>query len=867
MIERIKKVGSLIIVFAIVAALLSVCVQAEDTDLQNNTVQTETDSARADKLMKLGAVYYSEEAEDLTREITRGEWAKILAKFLQYNSSYSNIKEKPYIDVELDNEYIREIKAIKDLGLAGGTDRLKFLPDAPVTIGDAAEMLANVLGYNLNTAGSNIKSAAKMRILDGIRKNTARGAVLDDLYAMLDNCLDIELMNVDIIYNSSILEAGKNETVLSKYYNMAKKRGIITANTYTGISEAAAAVGQGNISIDNVIYNLRYKNYGDLIGLTVEYYALDDGDGEIVYMEPYKTNTIITFDAEDTDSCTEQSISYYTEANKLKKASLSPDIDVIYNKKAYSGYGSLKSIIPDEGKITLYDNDGDSKFDVMLISEYRYYHVKSVDKISECVYDSFTDEKLDFSSDGKDVEVYSPDNVRVAVSGIKKGAVISVAESRNTDGNKLISIYQTTKNITGTLSSIDDDYAVIKNTKYKYSNGLSDTVKTGDSGIFYFNCLDKLVFYKSDTAGNWKIGLVHSVWRNPDEDDKIMMKMFNSDGDFVIYPVAEKVNVNSTTANPNGAGGDEYVYKNAVPGEAIRYKLNYGGEISKLQFADKGTTLANGEKVYQNEKSLRELESGTQFYLRYDMFNGTFAKDANTVVFIIPPEENWDDRNKFYTSLALANDGKTYSYPYTAYVYDESEISVADILVIRAKTSQSVVVEAPLYIINSIDLVDVDGDLKYRLTGFERGKSSTYYCEKELFESFALKKHDVIQYASDRPGEIGNINKILNADSDSTASAVIKPGTKHDNGKSYFETGRIAYGTVKKLGGEYIEYEVSSDGVISSRFLCLLNQCQYTRYDVENKEMKVGSINDVAIGDKILILSTYGVIKDMIIFK
>lgn len=865
--NRIKKVGSLIIGFAMAVQLVSVYAQTEDDGTQADAVQIEVDNVRADRLMKLGAVYYSETAEDLTREITRGEWAKILVKYLQYNSLYSNIKEKPYIDVELDNEYIREIKVIKDLGLAGSTDRLEFLPKAPITIGDAAEMLANALGYNLNTTSSNLKSAAKMRILDGIRKNTAQGAVLDDLYAMLDNCLNIELMNVNMIYEDSELEAGKTETVLSKYYDIAKKRGIITANTYTGLSEAAAAVGQGSICIDNVSYSLRYKNYGNLLGLTVEYYALDGGSGEIVYIEPYKTNTIITFDAEDTDSCSEQSISYYNDDNKLKKASLSSDIDVIYNRKAYSGYGSLKNIIPDEGQITLYDNDGDSKFDVMLISEYKYYHVKSVDTKSECVYDSFTNEKLDFSSDGKDIEVYNSENMRVAVSGIKKDAVISVAESKNTDGTKLISIYQTTENITGTLISMDEDYAVINDTEYKYSQGFSDMAKAGDSGIFYLNCLGKLVFYKADTSGSWKIGLLYKVLCNTDEDDKIMMNIYTTEGDFVMYNVAEKVNVNSTTANPTGVGGDEYVYKNAVPGEAIRYMLNKDGEIYKLQFADKGTTLSSGEKVYQNELSLRELESGTQFYLRYNMFNGTFAKDANTVIFMAPPEEKWDDRNKFYTSMSLASDGKNYSYPYTAYVYDESEISVADILVIRAETSQSISIEAPLYIISSIEQVDMDGELEYKLTGFERGKRSTYYCEKELFDQFALKKHDVIQFEADRSGEIGNISKVWNADSDSSVSAVITPGTKHDNGKSFSDTGRIAYGTVKRLGSDYIEYDVSLDGVTSSRFLCLLSQCQYTRFDVEDKEMKVGSINDVAIGDTILILSTYGVIKDMIIFK
>lgn len=836
--------------------LLCTAVSAEDTP----------SAQRAEKLRALGAVYdlADGESEELAGEVSRGEFAKIIVKYFGKNSPDMEVTEKPYVDVELTNKYVRDIKILKNMGIDTDSASLKYRPDDTVTVGEAGKMLVRAMGYTIFDESKTLGMARSLKLFAGVAKSTDDAATLDDIYKMLENGLDAELFEPVLSSSENLYRPAADKTVLSEYYNIEKRRAIVTANEYTALTAASDAVGEGYIRLGNVEYKLKNTDYGKYLGYTVDYY-LDTDEDEVKYITPYKDNKTYEVASDDVDAVTNRKISYTNASDSKKEIKLGESFDVIYNKKAYSGYGNLADIMPEYGSVCALDNYGDGSCEVVFITSYEYYLVKNLYSPGKAVY-AYSGAVIDLSDESGYVEIRNSAGGLASFAGIKPDTVISVATSKNSDGDKYIGVIISEKKVQDSLSAADEDEVAIGGKSYKPTKDFLGQIELGCSGTFYLTHDERAAFYKAEGAGEWNVALVYRQLYDWENDD-YMVVLYTPGGEFVKLTLAEKAKFAATTQSPDALRGKEYATTQLVVGEVIRYTLDADGKIKEVEVADKGMTVS-GKRRYVNKKGLRVLDDGSSCYFRNSIINGKTTLTSDTVYFVVPPTEKWSDKESFYTTAdgILLNNIYEYTFPYTAFTFGESDVGTAKVLLLTAEIkSANMSNEAPLYTIDKISTVLRDDDVMTQLVVFGNGAKAVYYCKPEFRKDNALASGDVIQLSADSKKELKAVKKIVNADGSSTGGAALVPGTKNSNGDWRY-SGWLVYATVTARGDKFIEFctaDAPTDYYIGN-----MNYCKYTKLDPqEENRTSVASFDDIAVGDRFTAIVSSGVVRDIVIYK
>ena len=867
-----------LLIIGIAAAVQSIGVfeiYAQDTNNQTGQV-TEVSEKRAEMLHSLGVLYDipDDETEDLSKEVSRAEYAKILVKYFNRPYSYTNLTEKPYVDVELTNEYALDIKTVKDYGYVYDARMLKFRPYDTVTINEAAIMLMRGLGYTYLSDKQALSSAGSVRILKDINKSGSEAAILDDIYLMLENALRVGLVEIEFKSGGTDYKASKDKTVLSEYYGLKKMRGIVTANSLTGLSEAAKNVKTDQIAVNGKAYALKYNKCNEYLGYNIDFYVTDDDNEKIIYAVPNDDNNITEINVENIESVNSTEICYSINDKKNKTVKLENNYDVIYNKKAYSNYGMLMNIIPEEGQLAAVDNDGNGKADILLITSYEYYMVKDLYSHDDDKRVYTEDNNiLDLNYNNTDVEIRNSEGNIVTFAAIKKNSVLTVEQSKNTDGTKRIAVIISDKKVTGILTSKSDDTISIDKKEYPASKILSDSIDLGYEGTFYIAHNGKVVFYKEIGDTSWEVGLVYKIFTDKNDKKKFCISIYTPENNFIQYTMADKIRIEKNSQYKDGVQGWEKVKEELVNGEVIRYRLNNAGEIIRIEKADEGIKNS-GEISYVNSQGLRLLGEGTKsFYYRNGIFDGKIVTDSDTLFYAVPPQDNWGDKESFYTNVSsiLKSGIYDYSYSYRAYTYGDGEVAYANVVVLPDVWVDNVDIynENPLYVIGKVSKVMFKDELYNQIVLYGKGEKTVYYCNDSILEKYDLQKNDIIQFEADSDKKIMAVRKILNADNGESVGSVIIPGKKHSNGttptKDVLYSGLICYGKVIHKNDKYIEYTYIGD----TRYIGLMARCKYTMLEKDKSKnaVSVADYNDVSVGDNFVAMISSGEVKDMIILK
>lgn len=838
------------------------------------------DYAREERLLNLGAIYKSED-KALGDTVLRGEFTKILVKFLGKNDILAQrVTLKPYSDVALNYAYIREIKLLKDLKVFASGDRMRFRPEAAITVLEAADMIDAALGYGKY---GNRTYSAKGDILKGINKSYSAPAVLDDIYALLDNSLHVEIFD-KALYDMKIEH--EKETVLERFYGYEQKRGVLTANSNTSLTTATDSVAKGYVTIEDATFKIADEKYSLFLGYTVDYY-LDEESGVIIYMEPYKRNYMIEIDAQDVIDSSNTEISYLNEKEKEEKLKFN-NIDVIYNEKAYSGFGLLESILPeDNATLKLLDRDDDEYFDVLFITEYKDYLVGQVDSDFGYIYEKNTNVKIDLTNNF-DVKIYREDGQRITLQAVKSGEVISIKESKNKEGKVQKLVYVNSEPIVGTVKRISDDEILLDDQTYLCTDEVISKVSVGESGEFFMGKFGKLVKFVGINDADYKLGVACGF---SEKGFAVRMKIFTQDGEFLEAAVSEKVWIDKTSAHGVLKGQDNAV-SNIAQGEIIRYKLDTKGEVKTIQPADKGT-MVDGKRTYANEKGLRLLTTATNPRHYNKMFDRLFGTDNDTQYFVVPNgTQSWAEEENFHAQpLTFDNDrnvnvnNTSVDYVCDAYIIGESMVPVADVFVIAGGSAVAVDVAADMFVFDEMKRILVDNAEMIQLLGVSGGKEVAYTCEEAVLSASGAQLGDILRVELKANGEVEALTPVLKYSSLADINKDYETPKAKPPASSvktpYVQPGRFAYSpTTTTITGAnwHIYAQVRSVGengfVYDSKYdardnFAFLSSCVFTRYNVKDGKVEAapGTINDISAGDKILMVTNYGVPRQMIIFK
>lgn len=83
--------------------------------------------------------------------VTRGEFAKILAKAIKIQIPEYKDNEVIYKDVSVNNKYYSYIRALSDAGVVKGTGNLRFSPNSSINRAEAVTMIINAIGFENKT--------------------------------------------------------------------------------------------------------------------------------------------------------------------------------------------------------------------------------------------------------------------------------------------------------------------------------------------------------------------------------------------------------------------------------------------------------------------------------------------------------------------------------------------------------------------------------------------------------------------------------------------------------------------------------------------------------------------------------------------
>ena len=365
-------------------------------------------------------------------DITRAEFATVVCRALGAKVSGSAVTG--FTDVPADHWASAYIAYCAGAGIVNGMGDGTFAPSANVTVEQAVKMLVVALGYEPMPAAKGGYPTGYMVVANtnGITEGVAaaqtaaatRGAVAQLVY----NALDVPMMVQDGFGTQVSFKVADGEGDNPAYQSLltgldvAKLEGSVL---YTPIIGGVNATDAGYVTYkiaddyDSEDFAIGdEKTFAVAEGVNAEQYfgyasviyvkELSRNKWEIIAAMPGEDSTTVELGNEDIDAVTASAIDYYTDANKYDTKALKLDGSVKFffncdELTANSGAAKLDKAVKDgdDVEVTVIENSGDNKFDVVSVKKYNYDRVDSVEAEKDRFDGTLEAFAFDFEDDTK----------------------------------------------------------------------------------------------------------------------------------------------------------------------------------------------------------------------------------------------------------------------------------------------------------------------------------------------------------------------------------------------------------------------------------------------------------------------------------
>ncbi len=919
--SKLRRIVSSFLVLTMLATTsvftLNVFAADEKDPLASGITLTDEDYIIAEKLNTFGIVK-AVENDVLANYLTRADMIDVLMQYLGLGGTTFTASTSPFLDIPYNDPKIGAYSTLYKAGYITGDENKMYHPEDLVTYNEAITMVVNAMGYkvfairNGGYPAGYLYTANKYGILEGMRGNGANPIPYCDLYRLMESSLE-----ADAVVNRYFTDDGEAEfalqkdlTVLEEIYNIKTIEGIVTGTEDTRLlSSGSELISMYQIEIEGVIYDTPGLVYGNYIGRNVTAYAKknDQSDYEIIYIElaENKNNEFkVEADRILKDKTTSSRIYYEDEEYKERHLSVDEaNLVVIYNGKAYSGYGALKNALPDSGYILGLDNTGDDVIDVLLVYEFKNIVVGSVDMFNYAFYDKYTGEKYTFDPIVDDIRVIRTNGKYASVEDIQSDSLITITETSNEKGYKLIYIYMAGAGIDGVVEEISaDGKYLIGDTYYELAYNVETYISEGELPPLKAGMAISYTLDKEGNIGNYVLGnttsAMYGVVAGVDEPKggiatTLSLKIFTQDSVWIEAETVEKLNIDGERYSVGTAAGMSTAVAKIPVGDVVLFRMTN----NKISYIDtKEINKGNFSKA-ADVGNLNEIASGEKFEQRNGManeqgqlsMNKFVVKSGKCIIFSIPARnELLDDLDKYSVTTSLMKNyytpsGGSYSQVmtdgYAAYNLGEDDINVATCVLLRGSESSgasSLDRSSAYNVITKISAaVNEDGEervkIYYSSAGGEKG---LLLAEKIKFSStragsaspvetpyadIGLQVGDVVQLGTNAEGELDTINMVYRHDQTSGKPAYLKDNTYALSfGGAEGEGG--ACGTVVKVDAtnNVLQFAINAGTDTAATYNISLSgaSCSIYRHSLE----KVESANSAALlpGDKVLVRTSTG---------
>ncbi len=698
----------------------------------------ESDEQYFNVLTNLGvlSLYQDEEGFfDGGKSVLRVEAAVAIADLLNLDTGKDSSIGTTFIDVLPSEPASGSIAAMVNLKAMNGFGDNLFRPYEEIQTVHFIKALIVALGYGWSADYSGgfptgyVKVANEVNLLDGISINNDQVLTRSMMFKILYNALRVRVYDVVGVSGDSIIyDTSKDITVLTEYHNIYEETAVVNSNSMTSLNSSFEA-NEDSVLIGTDRVNLQDdKSIWGYLGQEVTYFYHQDHRSNTRKLISFalENNKIVTLTESSINEVSGNAVEYLSdEDGKIRKLYYNVETDIVYNggRDAVNLKEKLENL---SGTARFIDNDADGRMDVIIIDDYRYDAIHSMDLTDETIYCGGENINLE------EADAWIIENDAGGILTFKDlavGDVIAIAKSAS--GNK-VRLVRLSSIITGKAVEMGKGTITVGETSYKVSTGADAEslakVKLGFEYSFHLSQTGEIVYVTDTSADSLKTGyLIESAQEVGPFDSKIFLKI-KTTGDVNIYEVKEKVQINDTIVAPENVVSTLKSLKlnlNLISdgeiSQVVRYRLDANNMISAIYTA----------RLEENDYLVLKFNSeGSEVLLRegYGMgtFNSKYLIGNETTFFQVPKTEQETLSDDYYQTFKLANRLESGQYyPVETYTVGDAVFPIA--AVYYKASTLGISKTASLFLVDSVSqVVNEAGDIVSRFKGFINGEAKTY---------------------------------------------------------------------------------------------------------------------------------------------
>lgn len=828
-----------ILLFTIVLISISVNAYAE---------QEEYDIKKEEAILTGIGILSENSSENLC---TRAGFVEHILKAINQNHIYSDKEKSVFSDVESN---AGQLNFAYSMGLISGDENMNFRPEETIKAGEAASIFVRVLGYNffIKQYGDFYTTASQLGIFEKTNVSSISAPLsYEQIVLMFYNFLDCDVMEYDI--------NGKYSTgseAMSYFLDIYKSKGVVQADCQTDITMSSPPLGDRDVMINGDIYNRGDIDISDYIGAPVDfYYKETDNETLICYISERKHKKEV-IDSEDIISVSSDFKLKYNSEKKVESIDLE-DIVVIYNGRRCIDL-SYEDLNIECGNLKFVDNTGDGKYDVLFITSYKTYVVKSIMQDDNTIIDYISSELINMDSFGECV--ITKDGSVIDISQIEQWDVLSIAQSKDLEYAKVI---VNSEKIEGNNISVSKDGIRTGENSYKFSKFWKNRagnkgfeIKNGETNKLFLDCNGKVCFCDTN-LGSTKYAVMCYMYDGLDDPEYncILVKLFDREEEMLTLELADKTKINGVNykdekLSKKMAEVALNTYYGVVP---VVYELNNEGHIKSMLTPESEmfTVLCNDESRYYVHEANTFLK---------DVKYGAFCAGSSTFFCYIPENPKQYDE---YTVKSLQQMGDI-GQNITALSLEDSKI--ADFVLIRDSGGQQTVGDTEnLAVVQDIFTgINEDDEVVDILTVYKDGKE-VEVSSKEAGDFKDIKRGDIIFYRLNPKGKLDGIAETYHKDEFKIYSNPVNAAGRV-SGKVHYKEGNVLGISIDDSN----ENEMGESDII---YVNLFNKPNI--YVVDRKEVYTGTVDDIfdalSVGEEnasqIFVQTNYTKVTNVVVYK
>lgn len=767
-------------------------------------------------LSKLKIITYNSEFNEKT--VSKGEF--IRHALLLIGASAENKSgeiRQIFADVPVSSEYAADVETAYTLGILKGGDSGVCGINSAVSLADAAVLMVRAIGMNAAAQESGGYPSGFMAVAAryGILKGVSVERDTDLTYAMLSQMLYNALF-CPAVKSTGYTQSGgsvtidENSSILSGVHKVQFLDGVVESNANGSIFGNSSESSE-RVIVDGTYFASESDISDKFLGMRIRAYYKTEKSGALpmlIFMEDRGYNKTVKVRRENVISYKAGELRCYGDnGNEIKHSVSEKAITVCC--------GEMKTVtaeeyaFPDNCKITLIDNDGDFKADVVFIDEYTLIKVKRVNTEERTIYNGF---KTGINLDLKDYRrtvIKNGEEKDIELTELKENDIIEafLGEDKVVARLNVITnpVSITVKNVRKKTENARTIYIISTKNGETYRTGYSfdkdnggEEIKTDSAYTALLDSEGRIAALTDKTDTNALIyGYVCAYGKERNTlKDVVKIKIYTENGDFTAAE-SEK-NVYSENLGKKITNAELLTY--LADASVIRFRIDEKNILRSIEFPSTNVS-GKGLKVVGASETSRSAEY--RWYQTGMVLGGKVLADKKTKVMIVPEREKLATDEDLFSVESIGYFKNDAYYPGVVGYGTDDNGYLADIMVVQNPTGTAL--NSVCMLVSGIGSVydKTTGEIRTSISGFVKGEEKEYvlakymnpeYKAKNIETPIPIEEGDAIRINYNFKNEI-NYLKLMFDESEKTIYGV---NDSTDDEVQYGNGGYHTYGTVSE---------------------------------------------------------------------